>query len=471
MMFSLVTGCGGSGGSSHSHNDVISAPTIAAQPMDRTIPLNVEATFTVTATGESLSYLWERSDDSGTTWSTVADETGPSLAFIPSDKTTVLFRCTVTNPSGNVTSDPATLTVIEVVYVNAAATGSNSGTRWTDAFTTLQSALAAAPADSEIWVAAGTYTPGPASTDTFTLKPSVDVYGGFSGGETSRESRYSDSGSAILTGNGVCAHVVTGADNAVIDGFVVTSGYNTDNTGYDGGAGIINSGCSPTVRNCTFTNNQARFGGGMANYGATPAITRCVFQNNSAVVQGGGIFNCNNSAPAITGCKISGNSSAMDGGGIYNYDTCNPAIINCIITGNSAAGGGGGLCNGWTSSPSVINCTITGNAASSGGGMFNYATSNPAVFNCILWNDTGEFFNISGSVPDVRSSCVTGGTPGNGNIADDPKLNVDMTLQSGSPCINTGNDTLLPSGITADFMGIARIIGLSVDMGANEYKP
>jgi hypothetical protein len=452
-------------------DDVITAPTITAQPADRTTPLNVAATFTVTATGESLTYLWEKSNDNGTTWGTVAGATGPSLAFTPSDKTTRLFRCTVTNPSGSATSDPATLTVIEVVYVNAAATGSNTGTRWADAYTTLQAGLAAAPAISEIWVAAGTYSPGPNAADTFTLKPTVAVYGGFIGDETRRDARDTTAGTTILTGNTVCAHVVTGANSAILDGFVITSGNSTDASGNDGGGGMINSGCSPTIRNCTFINNTARFGGGMANYGANPTLTRCTFQNNSAAVQGGGILNCNGSSPAITGCKISGNMSGMDGGGIYNLDACNPVFINCVITGNSAASGGGGLCNGYASNPALINCTMTGNAAASGGGMFNYGTSNPVVYNCILWNDSSEFFSISGSGQEITNSCVTGGSTVNGNIADDPKLIGDMTLQSGSPCINTGNDALLPSGITADFMGRARIIGPAVDMGACEYNP
>src|SRR5678815_2684435 len=70
-------------------------------------------------------------------------------------------------------------------YVNFAATGSNDGTTWENAYTDLQSALADGPACAQIWIARGTYKPT-ATTDrtiSFNIKPFVAVYGGFAGGE------------------------------------------------------------------------------------------------------------------------------------------------------------------------------------------------------------------------------------------------------------------------------------------------
>ncbi len=45
------------------------------------------------------------------------------------------------------------------IYVNQNATGVNNGTSWTDAFTDLQPALAAATTGTQIYIAKGTYKP------------------------------------------------------------------------------------------------------------------------------------------------------------------------------------------------------------------------------------------------------------------------------------------------------------------------
>ena len=76
----------------------------------------------------------------------------------------------------------------QVIYVKAGATGANSGLNWDDAYTDLQTALAAAAAGDEIWVAAGAYKPtaGADRTISFVMKVGVGLYGGFAGGETGR---------------------------------------------------------------------------------------------------------------------------------------------------------------------------------------------------------------------------------------------------------------------------------------------
>ena len=45
------------------------------------------------------------------------------------------------------------------LYVRASATGGNTGTSWTDAFTNLQVAIQSTQAGDEVWVAVGTYLP------------------------------------------------------------------------------------------------------------------------------------------------------------------------------------------------------------------------------------------------------------------------------------------------------------------------
>jgi len=164
--------------------------------------------------------------------------------------------------------------------VNAANTsGLHDGKTWATAFASLQEALNSRAA--EIWVAKGTYSPGNDRNATFQLHPDGAVYGGFTGNETRRDRRDWRKNKTVLEGQGAY-HVVTGADDAVLDGFTVTGGnalggpregpprgtgggpmvHTTpdavlSSAGNGCGAGMLNVQASPTVRNCIFENNQA----------------------------------------------------------------------------------------------------------------------------------------------------------------------------------------------------------------------
>ncbi|GIV82965.1 MAG: hypothetical protein KatS3mg051_2319 [Anaerolineae bacterium] len=254
-------------------------------------------------------------------------------------------------------------------YVNDDATGANNGNSWTDAYTSLQSALADSNC-TEIWVAAGVYYPGSAGnqTATFTLKNNVAIYGGFAGTETLLSQRNWRSNLTILSGdidkndtdtngngiiekgetiNGANAyHVVTspGGTNssAVLDGFVITAGRANGSSfpNYSGG-GMYNQSSSPTLRNLTFSGNSAASGGGMYNYSnSSPTLTNVAFSGNSAT-NGGGMLNESNSNPTLTNVTFSGNSAGGDGGGMYNLYSSNPTLTNVTFSGNSAASGGG----------------------------------------------------------------------------------------------------------------------------------
>ena len=68
------------------------------------------------------------------------------------------------------------------IYVDASATGADTGLSWTDAYPTLQEALADAVSGDKIWVAAGVYYPDEGGgmtnndlTATFTLINGVEL--------------------------------------------------------------------------------------------------------------------------------------------------------------------------------------------------------------------------------------------------------------------------------------------------------
>jgi len=209
----------------------------------------------------------------------------------------------------------------------------------------------------------------------------------------------------------------------------------------------------------TVTNGSALEGGGMYCYGASPTLENCTFTNNTALYYGGGMF-CYHSSPTLENCTFTDNM-ASNGGGMYcySYYSSSPTLTNCIFINNMADDGGGMLCI--DSSPTLDNCTFTNNTATRwGGGMYCYFSSSPTLTNCILWDNHAnsglEIGEDSNSTTTVIYSDVKGGWSGTGNIDADPwfvdPANNDFHLKAGSPCIDTGdpNSPLDPDGTPAD---------------------
>ncbi len=90
-----------------------------------------------------------------------------------------------------------------VIYVNHAASGSDDGSSWENAYNDLQAALTEAGIGDEIWVAQGTYYPtdGADRTISFSLKDGVAIYGGFNATETERSQRDWENNSTVLSGD------------------------------------------------------------------------------------------------------------------------------------------------------------------------------------------------------------------------------------------------------------------------------
>jgi hypothetical protein len=105
------------------------------------------------------------------------------------------------------------------------------------------------------------------------------------------------------------------------------------------------------------------------------------------------------------------------------------------------------------------------------------------IRNSILWGNGTEIFNDA-STPVVSYSIVQGGHAGTGNINANPLFvnaadpdgadNIHRTaddglrLQLGSPAINAGDNSLIPSGITTDITDATRIQNTTVDLGPYE---
>ncbi|UCD85474.1 MAG: right-handed parallel beta-helix repeat-containing protein, partial [Deltaproteobacteria bacterium] len=368
-------------------------------------------------------------------------------------------------------TDPFTYTP-DLWYVDADATGANTGLSWWDAFTNIKDALDAAPGGSMIWVAEGTYT-SDSMSPVLTMKAGVKIYGGFTGTESNLSERGDPADHlTILNGEDTSYHVVVGASNSRLDGFIVTGGnaiggggenkgggiFNdnviglvmancvfSNNSAYYPGGGMYNRASSPEITNCTFIGNSSNSdGGGMSNcLNSSPTITNCTFFSNSAGA-GGGMCNYENSSPIITNCAFIGNSATWVGGGMYNYENSSPIITNCTFIGNLSDSEGGGMYNGWNSSPIITNCTFARNLAdSNGGGMYNWES--PTITNCIMWS------NFPNEIPDFLPLPVVtysnidqdGYAGSNGNIREDPLFIApsagNFHLQPTSPCIDAGD--------------------------------
>ena len=426
-----------------------------------------------------------------------------------------------------------------IIYVDQNVSGGEqTGVDWANAFDHLQDALdhvAICSGPMEIWVAQGTYLPlknknGAAVTGrgaTFYLnKDGIKLYGGFSGDgtETQRSERDFATNPTILsgnvgdpaTGNDNAYHVVyvdattsRGAitNNTVLDGFVIEMGNGNGSGSNAYGGGIYNDGeestseCSPTIANCTFRNNSARFGGAMCNnsrFGGRnrSTISNCTFAENSADFRAGAVMNdaseTGESTATFINC-IFDNNSADAGGAVVNDaedGLCRPTFINGIFSNNvSDFGGamanyGGSGSSGSNCRPGINNCSFFRNSADVGGAVYNF-TCRATFRNSIFWDNLkANSADVSGAdLEDIGGSpsvtyCLTQANSiyaaGN-NIVNgrDPlfvdAVNGDFRVLTCSPVINVGNNASI-DGTDTDLLGQPRIVDNTVDFGALEFQ-
>jgi predicted outer membrane repeat protein len=355
------------------------------------------------------------------------------------------------------------------IHVDGNATGSNDGTSWVDAFTSLHDGLAAAAAAApmQVWVAAGTYVPrSPAGrTATFLIEQNVAVYGGFdpAEGDDTFAERDPAANVTILSGDQAgndgtgfegndenVYHVVTSNRDALIDGFTVTrgfayTGFYLDDDNF--GGGLFSRWGHVRVVDCRFRLNWAgtnSSGGGAAAlfWESSAELVDCAFEGNHGF-HGGGLYARSTFDVSVAGCSFAGNTVSVDGGdggGIYldlqySGDSSQIAVANCIVWGN--------VCEGSCPHPQV--------------GAY--------------WEITEPLEAFAYS--DVDEELPAGGV---GNIQADPLFETgSLALTAGSPCIDAGRTDAVTT--LTDLGGAARLADgdgdgtADVDMGAFEYQP
>ena len=353
------------------------------------------------------------------------------------------------------------------IYVNPAASGANNGSSWVNARTSLTAALAAATSGDSVWVVSGTYRPaasGASTSSTFTIPAGVSVYGGLLGFENTLSCRNWQVNKTILSGDlnsndtgscyagnaanraDNCIHVVVGANQARLDGFVVEGGNSVGTSG--GGLKTLSANSAdPTVgmrvENCWFRNNVAdNEGGGVLGIGMSTVITRCIFEDNQAR-SGGGLYYAG--ALEISRCIFYRNCAAQavpgnggNGGGLV-VDTYGPKVANALFLDNRAIyGGATAVLNGATPLFAYLtvadNNTIAevGTGFSVGGGFF-------------VDSATGTNANIKNSLFQNNKSV---------NIPSDAYvLSGGALAYYSSLALNAGSDTVYATG-NNNFSGV-----------------
>lgn len=351
------------------------------------------------------------------------------------------------------------------IYVDRDAVGLNNGMSWDHAFSEVYLALAAAQEGDEIWVAEGTYKPGPFispdPTISLHLVNQVGLYGGFAGNETSRSQRDVDANITILSGDllgddglnyentsdnvqAVVRATSAITDWAVLDGFMITAGvadynpaisdrcgglrasgatnlttanctfvHNWANVG--GGAGYINS--TGTMSDCLFIDNYSRWeGGAFIAQSTSVTVERCTFEDNYAYFdEGGAVFAFGSSStPTFIDCLFKDNHAAQDlGGAFYVREGANATIIRSTFLNNRSGTDGGALGVSSDSGATALYCRFLGNQADDDGGAVIAANSNSSytvdLLNCLFSGNTsggdgGALYCSNGDLVSINNT-------------------------------------------------------------------
>ncbi len=254
------------------------------------------------------------------------------------------------------------LSAQKTIFVNQNANGLQTGQSWIDAYADLQQAIGNAIHGDTIWVAQGTYKPGPERFQSFAMVSGVQLYGGFSGFETDLAQRNWNMFETILSADigepGVDTdnnyHVLTGfgADSlTVVDGFTIRDGYSVDYESYPGneGGGIQLFGSpdaaytNPRISHCRFVNNQAQRGGAIyvswfynpffGYHPVNPSITHCSFENNKSIPLNGGALAwegpCRDGDTIkLEDCTFRNSSAAITRGGHISFGKITGTILH-----------------------------------------------------------------------------------------------------------------------------------------------
>ena len=346
------------------------------------------------------------------------------------------------------------LPATRIRYVKPTATGTGDGSSWENASGDLQKMInelaESAPSQTgEVWVAAGIYKPqsqlisGMNYSASFRMRDGISVYGGFAGGETSKQDRakakdampWDFTNETILEGayyesklawtnskwtvGSDSRHVVWFAPMSgeseftrvtTLDGVTIRGGYAQGNTGLDDfktdcGGGVYMDGANTYLSNCIVKENYAISNGGGVYLKNGRVQTSMIF-NNNADADGGAVYV---EDQGLVHRSMLANNSALNGAGVYLHNVEETTgedhpeyliLSTCVVSNNTVRGNGAVYCdkggvlmqNTITNNQCITATDATDINASQTGGI--YIDEYAQVINSVIWNNQMNNTNI-----------------------------------------------------------------------------
>lgn len=235
-----------------------------------------------------------------------------------------------------------------------------------------------------------------------------------------------------------------------------------DEVGY---GGAICTWGPAVVRDCEFTTNRATWGAGMITFGDAEVVN-CRFTDNVAVPQ-----------PNDPWPEIGGYGAGLV---VYSFAPAELVVTNCTFAANDGKKFVALWTNGNGAHATIENSILFGNHA-----------THPEVVGFSTEQLDGDWSASYSCIAHVFEPKEPGGDPPDpddlrGCVDLEPlfvsEATGDWRLAAGSPCIDAGDNTAVPPGVTTDLEGLPRFVddpaapdvgnGVAplVDMGAHERQ-
>lgn len=305
------------------------------------------------------------------------------------------------------------------------------------------------------------------------------------------------------------AFLIAPGNTVMISGLTISNGFESYETGFGAGGGILNELATLTISNCVIAGCSAEMGGGgifndggsllVGEYSGAANLTlidTTITGNTTEFGEGAGILNANfpgnPTALSLDRCTVSANTAAF-GGGISSSGDVSVVIHNSTLSGNSAEfGPGGGLfvyagsvlvLNSSTFSENISGIDLGDSLAASGATIaLRNTILNTVPLRENFWVDPTEPSTVQSYGYNLSSDGGGGYLTAPGDLINtDPLLGplqdnggptFTHALLEGSPALNAGAATDITGfPVTGDQRGVARPQGSGVDIGAFEFQP